>query len=848
MAARPLFPLIALALAGIPLAPSAEPPAPDRDRSPSTVLAAADARLGSQQVQFAQRPQGEEADRTLAPYFEVRGDEATERLPLEETRAQVDVAGVIARVRVTQTFRNDGRRPIEAIYVFPASTRAAVHGMRVRIGERTIEARIERKAVARAQYEQARQEGKRAALLEQERPNVFTMSVANVMPGDRLVAELDYSELIVPEGGVYELVYPTVVGPRYGGGADPKADGWVANPYLPAGSAAPYRFGFQAHVESAVGIKEITSPSHRLDVAYRSASSADVKLQGEPAGNKDVILRWRLAGDRIESGVLLSPPAGAGQDGFFLAMVEPPARVATSLIPPREYVFVVDVSGSMHGFPLETSKALLRSMLPRLRPQDSFNVVFFAGTSWVLSPDRSLAASDANVRRAVAAIDGQRGGGGTELMAALRTAYALPRADDRVARAVVVVTDGFVAVEAQAFKFVRERLNEASCFAFGIGSSVNRALIEALARAGQGEPFVVLNPAKANAAAERLRVVVEQPVLSRLSYRFEGFDAREVAPMRLPDLLAERPLVLFGKWRGEPRGRIVVRGFGVNGPLETTIDVGRSAPKDENAPLRVLWARKWVELLEDEQHLGPAKEIEESITDLGLSYRILTAYTSFVAIDSEVVNRTGGSAHVKQPLPLPEGVENGAVGGAPMGAVLAKRASSAPMPMQSPAYAPPAPPPGLYAPAPAAQGALGYGGRGEATADRSAPSAADAMTSAPPERKEPATAGEKAKEERAGMRIELTAEQSQGLSDATALREAVRKALLRASAGCLAAGTYQLRLVVDAAGKVLQVEVRSAPGEGSKLCVERALKGLAGGSLPIALGNGVWTATVNVTR
>ena len=160
-----------------------------------------------------------------------------------------------------------------------------------RIGERTIEARIERKAEARAQYEQARQDGKRAALLEQERPNVFTMSVANVMPGDRLVAELEYSEVIVPEAGVYELVYPAVVGPRYGGGASPGADGWVATPYTRAGSPAPYRFAFQAHVESAVGIKEITSPSHKLDVAYLSATSADVKLAGEPEGNKDVVLR-----------------------------------------------------------------------------------------------------------------------------------------------------------------------------------------------------------------------------------------------------------------------------------------------------------------------------------------------------------------------------------------------------------------------------------------------------------------------------------------------------------------------------------------------------------------------------
>jgi Ca-activated chloride channel family protein len=836
MARRSLVPFLALTLAVIPFAPAAEPPARPPDRSPSAVLAAADARLGSRPVQFADRPVGEEADKTLAPYFEVRGDGETERLPLEETRADVQVAGVIARVRVTQTFRNDGKRPIEAIYVFPASTRAAVHGMRIKIGERTIEARIERKAEARAQYEQAKQEGKRTALLEQERPNVFTMAVANVMPGDRLVAELDYSELIVPETGVYELVYPTVVGPRYGGGANPKTDGWVANPYLPTGSAQPYKFGFQAHVESAVGIKEITSPSHKLDVAYRSATSADVKLAGTPAGDKDVVLRWRLAGDKIESGVLLSPPAGPGQDGFFLALVEPPARVATSLIPPREFVFVVDVSGSMHGFPLDTSKALLRSMLPRLRPQDSFNMVFFAGTSWVLSPGRSLAANDANLQRALAALDGQRGGGGTELMTALQTAYALPRADDRVARSVVVVTDGYVAVEAQAFKFVRERLNEASCFAFGIGSSVNRGLIEALARAGQGEPFVVLSPAKANAAAERLRKVIEQPVLSRLAYRFEGFDAREVAPMRLPDLLAERPLVLFGKWRGEARGRIVIRGYGANGPLETSIDVGQSAPKDENAPLRVLWARKWVELLDDEQHLGAAKEIEESITDLGLNYRILTAYTSFVAVDSVVANRTGGSDTVKQPLPLPEGVANSAVGSP---AQVASRAMAMPstMPMMAP---PPAPAPEAYA---TFGGSVGTKGRGGGMADAAAPMPKKAEAAERKTRSEEERAAEKAKGDATALRIAISKEEVEGLSNTAGLGEAVRKALLRA--GCLAPGEYRLRLTIDAGGKVVQVELLTSP---TPACLKGSLNGLAVGAQPLARAVGTWTATIRVER
>jgi Ca-activated chloride channel family protein len=485
----------------------------------------------------------------------------------------------------------------------------------------------------------------------------------------------------------------------------------------------------------------------------------------------------------------------------------------------------------MHGFPLETSKSLLRSMLPRLRPQDSFNVVFFAGSSFALSPDRSLPATTAHLQRALAAIDGQRGGGGTELMQALRTAYALPRADDRVARAVVVVTDGYVAVEAQAFKFVRERLNEASCFAFGIGASVNRGLIEALARAGQGEPFVVLAPDQAAAAAERLRVVVEQPVLSRLTYRFEGFEAREVAPMALPDLLAERPVVLFGKWRGEAKGRIVLRGHGANGLVETSIDVARSAPREENSPLRVLWARRWVEVLDDERHLAPAKELEEAITDLGLSYRLLTAFTSFVAVDSEVVNRTGPSQTVRQPLPLPEGVDDTAIGGTAQFAVAAKRAM--PMPSTGPAYA--ASPP----PAPA-QGRVGAGAGGGATLD--------ATKAGEEERTASAAVREEARREHPSMRVEIAAERSTGLADASALREAVRSALLRAATGCLAAGRYELRLVLDRAGKVVRVDVAGSPDPAARRCAEQALAGLAASPRPDAQGNATWSAVVTITR
>lgn len=597
-------------------------------------------------------------ERTLAPYFHVTGSAEVEQLPLKESTAEISIAGVIARVQVRQVYVNEGFTPIEALYVFPASTKAAVHGMRMKIGQRTLEARIEKRAVARQAFEDAKAMGQRASLLEQQRPNVFTMEVTNLMPRDRVEVLLDYTELLVPDEGVYQLVYPAVVGPRYGGGADPVKDTWISNPYLPEGEKEPYHFGLKVHVESGITLQEMSSPSHRVRVSYAGPRSADVSLDQPGGGTKDFILRYRLAAEAIESGVLTWR---GEKESFFAFMMEPPKRPSPSDIPPREYVFLLDVSGSMNGFPLETAKSLMRGLLSGLRPTDSFNLVLFAGSSFVMKPEGSVAATSSEIDSALALVDQQRGGGGTELLAGLKASYAIPRREG-VARTVVVVTDGYVGVEAQTFKFVSERANEANCFAFGIGSSVNRALIEGLARAGQAEPFVVSQPDEASSAAGKFRQYVEQPVLTNINVRFAGLDAYEVVPGKLADLMARRPVVLFGKFRGEARGAIEVSGVTGSGSFFRRVEL-TPASFGSTEPLKWLWARRWVESLEDDYSLSPDKEVEESISDLGLHYKLLTPFTSFVAVDSEVVNRGGVLRSVQQPLPLPQGVSRYAVGG-----------------------------------------------------------------------------------------------------------------------------------------------------------------------------------------
>lgn len=603
------------------------------------------------------------SDKTLSPYFAVENvDPSLDVLPLKSTDVKTRVLGVIAEVVVTQRYTNTGTVPIEARYVFPASTRAAVHAMNVRLGDRLITANIREKRAAQAEYQQAKKEGKTAALLEQQRENVFQMHVGNILPGDDVRVELSYTELLVPVDGVYRFVYPTVVGPRYNGRQGEEShrpEMWISTPYLRDGVAPQTTFALTVDLEAPVPLRSISSPTHRVLVAGERTRGGHVTLQddGEPADDRDFVLEYRLDGDAIQSGLLLSDGPG---EKYFLAMVQPPAAVPGVSIVPREYVFVVDVSGSMNGFPLDTTRALLSDLLPRLRPSDTFNLLLFAGDNRILAP-ASIPATEQNVQHALAVLANESGAGGTELLPALRQALAMPSDRDR-SRVFVVITDGYISIEREAFDLVRRNLSKANLFAFGIGSSVNRSLIEGLARAGQGEPFIVLEPALAADEARRFRKMIESPVMSRVQVRFEGIDAYDVTPMQVPDLFARRPLVLFGKWRGEANGALIVDGHTASGIHHARVPVSSATASPSAGALRYLWARHRIAELSDQEQLTGSGEERAAIVKLGLDYGLLTQYTSFVAVDQVVrVRDSNGAVTVDQALPLPKGVSELAV-------------------------------------------------------------------------------------------------------------------------------------------------------------------------------------------
>lgn len=607
--------------------------------------------------------QKESEEKNLSPYFLVlttEGDMA--QLPLKSTKVEVDISGVIADVNVKQVYTNTGKSTIEAIYVFPASTRAAVYDMLMKVDGREIRAQIEEKKKARKMYNKAKREGRTSSLLEQERTNVFKMKVANILPGATVEVDMRYTELLVPTDKVYEFVYPTVVGPRYVSEAEmknPNAETWTRNPYLEEGVKATSTLDIQLGLSTSIPIKDLRCETHKNEVKYLSKSNAIFKLKEPKGGDRDFIMQYRLSGNAIETGILTyTEPNG---ENYFLAMMQPPKRPNVKDIPAREYVFILDVSGSMNGFPLSISKAIMTKLLNKLDEKDLFNIVFFAGGSEVYA-QKSLPVTKLNVFKAINFIDSQTGYGGTELITALKTAMSL-NTNENYSRTFVILTDGYVSVENETYDYIRDNLGEANFFSFGIGSSVNRGIIEGMAHVGYGEPFIATNMSDADKLSGKFVKYISNPVLTNITCKFNGIEASDVLPQSIPDLFAERPLIISGKYKGKAKGSILINGLSGEQAYVSRLEI-KSNTSPKARAIRYLWAREKIRLLADYYDLRTDEETKQKLIALSKNYNLLTKFTSFIAIDSLVSNKGGQQITIKQATPLPKGVSHKAVGSA----------------------------------------------------------------------------------------------------------------------------------------------------------------------------------------
>ncbi|MGB0429893.1 MAG: VIT and vWA domain-containing protein [Bacteroidia bacterium] len=573
-------------------------------------------------------------DHVESPYLKAETSEGEKiELPLKSSIADVKIAGVIAEVNITQVYENNTDHNLNGEYVFPGSSKSAVYGMIMRIGDREIIAEVKEKEEAKDVFEKAKAEGKKASLLQQHRPNVFQMSVANIGAGEKIEVILSYTELLVPKKGVYEFILPTDVGERYVGEGHGDAD-WVANPHVSGESEnveynKPY-FDISVLINSGMPIGSVNCPSHTANVDFIDKKSAIVKLKnpGPKQIGPDFIVRYKLSGNKIETGLLCYE---GENENFFLYMAQPPQQYKTSEIPPREYIFIVDVSGSMNGAPIEISKDLMRNLISNLRDIDKFNVLLFASGSSVFA-NESVAATSRNLKEAIAFIDKEHGTGGTDLLPAMKKAMGLKQ-NNEYSTSFVLVTDGFVTVETEAFDFVRNNLGDANFFPFGIGSNVNRYLIEGLAHVGNCEPLIITNLNESTDKANAYRDYIKSPLLTQVKVEYDnGFSAYDAIPENQGDLFAEKPILVFGKYK---KAEGLVRVKGTTGLAEYTSEatLENANISKSNAALKYLWARHKIALLSDYENAAHNEENKSDIIDLGIKYNLLSKYTSFVAVD-----------------------------------------------------------------------------------------------------------------------------------------------------------------------------------------------------------------------
>jgi Ca-activated chloride channel family protein len=594
--------------------------------------------------------------------------------PLRHTAVEATISGFVARVEVRQRFVNPWPEPIEAVYVFPLPHGAAVDDMVMVVGGRRIVGVVKRREEARAVYERALAEGRTASLLEQERPNVFTQSVGNIPPGEEVRIEISYVDVLAYDRGAYEFHFPMVVGPRYVPGAPldrpPTGTGWapdttrvkdasrITPPVLRPGERTGHDVELVVRLDAGVKVRDVRVLSHQASLTRPGPSRATAALsRADAIPNKDFVLRYAVAGPRPELALLAHAPRG--EDGYFLLMAQPrEAEEELQEAPPREICFLVDVSGSMSGAPTAKVVEAMRLLLARLRPRDRLQVVTFASATQSLFPGY-VPADPGNVERALRFTGSLAGGGGTEMLRGIRAVLAEPVEGDRL-RIVVMLTDGFIGNEAEIIREVARRSGDQVRFwAIGVGQSVNRYLIDGVGRQGGMSAVLGLreDPAPLVATiADRLR----RAQLGRIDIDWGGHAVYETYPTRIPDLWAGSPVVVFGRYRSSGPGTIRVSGRAEGRPLSfpLAVDLPRSA--GEHAVLARIWARRKIEDLSEQAIVG-GSDLSEEITDLALRYRLVSAYTSFVAVDEAEQARLLAAPHpprrVAVPVPLPEGVE-----------------------------------------------------------------------------------------------------------------------------------------------------------------------------------------------
>ena len=564
--------------------------------------------------------------------------------PVLDTDVELRVTGMVARALVRQRFANPAAEWAEGVYVFPLPEDAAVDHLTMRVGDRLIEGVIQERLAARTAYEAARRGGQRASLVEQERANVFTTSIANIPPGASIEVEIEYQQTVRYDAGRFALRFPMVVGPRYVPGtplAGGSGSGWASDtdvvldasritpPVAHPGQGPINPLSLRVEVDAGLPLASVESSSHAIRTRPLGEGRVEVELeQTSMPADRDFELTWAPAPGAAPTATLLTEARGDAV--FSLLMVLPPAGEAIERERlPREVVFVLDHSGSMAGASIEQARSALKLALARLRPTDTFNVIRFNHRTDSLFAG-SQPATRPRLAEAERYVDAIRADGGTEMLPALRRALDGGEQVDRL-RQVIFLTDGAVGNETQLFEAIRERLGGSRLFTIGIGSAPNSHFMRHAARLGRGTFTYIGTPTEVQQKMTALFNKLESPVLADVQVELVGVADAEVLPAPVPDLYVGEPIVVAVRARTLPSAAIVRGRFGAT-PWESQVALHEAAP---GAGLAVHWARTRIGSLMDQRRTGTSEEdVRQAVLDLALRHHLVSAYTSLVAVDT----------------------------------------------------------------------------------------------------------------------------------------------------------------------------------------------------------------------
>ena len=580
---------------------------------------------------------------------EVAGQEVP--MPLAHTDVKASINAYISTVEVTQQFNNPYTQKIEAVYVFPLPHNAAVNEFVMTIGKRCIRGIIRERKEAEQIYAEAKRQGYVATLLTEERPNIFTQSIANIEPGNEIDVNIKYFSTLDYADGWYEFVFPMVVGPRFN---PPGMTNAVDVNYSKPGERNGQDISLRVDVNAGVPIEQFECKSHAITKTVSSPDHLVVRLNPEDAiPNKDFVLRYRVSGDSIKSSLLTHYDEGGN---YFTLMLLPPEELGNLPRQPLELVFVLDCSGSMSGRPIEQAKAAIERGLGLLRPGDSFQLINFSATTSQLGPEPIEATSE-NVQRGLNYLHSLNAEGGTMMMDGVKAALDFPHDPERQ-RFVCFLTDGYVGNETEILGEIHKRLGDSRIFSFGIGTSVNRYLLDHMAKAGRGAVAYLGPNDSAAQIMEDFFQRISHPALTNIKVDWATMQASEVFPTQIPDLFPGRPVILTGRFTGSGATTIRVTGNRANSPVQLDIPTNPDKHSLSDKSVPSVWARMKISELADRSTYELDPQLPYEIKQVALDYRLTSPFTAFLAVDASEVTEGSEYKTVPVAVPVPEGVNH----------------------------------------------------------------------------------------------------------------------------------------------------------------------------------------------